>query len=380
MLLQHPIEEETLPDYRSEDYYPVNIGEVFVDRYEVVGKLGYGSNSTSWLCRDRETNSFRTVKVSICLKNFPEAATREITAYKHIASVALRSKHPGRHLIRSMYDDFILHTATGEHHALVLSPMYMTMLDRARQYPNALLPLADARKLVRNMLWVLDFLHAEAGVVHADLKTDNLMLTIEDGGMLSDFVRDETAQPSRRREGQDGRGIYRSRGFRPPRPGMGFGTPVLCDFGESRIGTVQSPERGVQPMVYRAPEVIFEMAWGCAADIWNLAGLVWELVQGERLFRNITDVSGTHSAFRHVARMVALLGKPPSMFLQRSRSTAQCFEPDGAWIADTEAQVPAVCLESLEQRYAEIRRTAEDKAAVDAERDAFLDFVRAMLQ
>lgn len=54
MLLQHPIEEETLPEYRSEDYYPVDIGEVFVGRYEVVGKLGYGSNSTSWLCRDRE--------------------------------------------------------------------------------------------------------------------------------------------------------------------------------------------------------------------------------------------------------------------------------------------------------------------------------------
>lgn len=52
-------------------------------------------------------------------------------------------------------------------------------------------------------------------------------------------------------------------------------------------------------------------------------------MQGERLFRNITDVSGSHNAFRHVARMVALIGKPPSMFLQRSNSSAQCFEPDG---------------------------------------------------
>lgn len=203
---------------------------------------------------------------------------RELTVYKHIGAVALRSKHPGRHLIRCMYDDFALHSPAGTtHRALVLSPMYLTMLDRARQFPNALLPLRDAKKLVRNVLWVLDFLHAEAGVVHADLKTDNLMLTIEDGGMLSDYVKAEAATPSRRREGHGGHGIYRSRGFRAPRPGMGFGTPVLCDFGESRIGAVQSPERYVQPMVYRAPEVIFEMAWGCAADIWNLAGLVRSL-------------------------------------------------------------------------------------------------------
>lgn len=52
--LEIPVEEETLPHYKPEHYYPVNIGEVYGDRYEVGGKLGYGANSTSWLCRDLE--------------------------------------------------------------------------------------------------------------------------------------------------------------------------------------------------------------------------------------------------------------------------------------------------------------------------------------
>ena len=45
-------EEEELPHRAIEDYYPVYIGEVFKSRYQVVSKLGYGMNSTVWLCRD----------------------------------------------------------------------------------------------------------------------------------------------------------------------------------------------------------------------------------------------------------------------------------------------------------------------------------------
>lgn len=45
-------EEETLPDYLKERYYPVHVGEVFNSRYQVITKLGFGSSSTVWLCRD----------------------------------------------------------------------------------------------------------------------------------------------------------------------------------------------------------------------------------------------------------------------------------------------------------------------------------------
>lgn len=47
-----PVEEETLPGYKSEYFYPVRLGEVFDDRFQTVTKLGYGSSSTTWLARD----------------------------------------------------------------------------------------------------------------------------------------------------------------------------------------------------------------------------------------------------------------------------------------------------------------------------------------
>jgi len=46
------VEEERLSWYTPEDFYPVRIGETFKSRYRVVGKLGYGSYATVWLCRD----------------------------------------------------------------------------------------------------------------------------------------------------------------------------------------------------------------------------------------------------------------------------------------------------------------------------------------
>lgn len=46
------IEEETLPEYAATRYYPVRIGQIFQDRYQVVGKLGFGVTSTVWLARD----------------------------------------------------------------------------------------------------------------------------------------------------------------------------------------------------------------------------------------------------------------------------------------------------------------------------------------
>ena len=46
------IEEETLPTYSLEKYYPVEQGEVFNERYQVLAKLGYGVTSTVWFARD----------------------------------------------------------------------------------------------------------------------------------------------------------------------------------------------------------------------------------------------------------------------------------------------------------------------------------------
>jgi hypothetical protein len=46
------IEEERREDYDPKDFYPVKLGEVLRDTYQVVAKLGYGGRSTVWLARN----------------------------------------------------------------------------------------------------------------------------------------------------------------------------------------------------------------------------------------------------------------------------------------------------------------------------------------
>jgi serine/threonine-protein kinase SRPK3 len=48
------VDEDTVPGYVTMCYYLVRIGHIFQNRYQVVGKLGFGISSTLWLARDPE--------------------------------------------------------------------------------------------------------------------------------------------------------------------------------------------------------------------------------------------------------------------------------------------------------------------------------------
>lgn len=108
------------------------------------------------------------------------------------------------------------------------------------------------------------------------------MLTVEDLTMLERFERAEIDEPSPRKPVDTSRTVYKSRRFPKPKDDR-YGLPILCDFGEARIGETQESGPFVQPHIYRAPEVIFEMPWGPPIDIWNLGGLV-----------RVSDIMPTH--------------------------------------------------------------------------------------
>ncbi|KAL4808652.1 kinase-like domain-containing protein [Aspergillus unguis] len=306
--LETPIEEETLPHYNPAHYYPVQIGDVYYSMYKISGKLGYGAYSTSRLCQDFQGNGYNVLKVSTSLPDHPTASDRELRVYEHLSKV--KSMHPGQSLIRELYDSFDLQGPGGTHRCLVLQPMNFTLLEMMGMNSKPFgLPLL--KMTIRRLLLALVFLHTEAGVVHTDLKPDNLMLSLEDHGMLTNFAAAEIEDPSPRKVVDSSRTIYLSRKFRRPTGSKNIGLPILCDFREARIGKTQESGPFIQPHIYRAPEVIFEMPWGSAIDIWNLAGLIWDLFEGEHLFDGISNSKGRHDPFKHLPRMVALIGPPP---------------------------------------------------------------------
>lgn len=155
------LEEETVPGYRPENYYPVELGEVFRDRYKTVAKLGYGSASTVWLCRDLlKENQYVALKVYInCSKEH-----RELPAYNHINS--LQSGHEGRKRIRALLESFEIDGPHGKHVCLVHQALGVDFSELKEMDPDGLFSVPLIRQTMRPILTALQFLHDEAHVVH----------------------------------------------------------------------------------------------------------------------------------------------------------------------------------------------------------------------
>lgn len=56
-------EDEGMPDYKIGGYHPVHVGEILMDRYVIIQKLGWGHFSTVWLTKDLKFNSYVAIKV-----------------------------------------------------------------------------------------------------------------------------------------------------------------------------------------------------------------------------------------------------------------------------------------------------------------------------
>ena len=48
----HVVEEEQFEEFKQGRFYPVSIGDVLNQKFQVVGKLGFGTTSTVWLACD----------------------------------------------------------------------------------------------------------------------------------------------------------------------------------------------------------------------------------------------------------------------------------------------------------------------------------------
>ncbi|KAL5356942.1 kinase-like domain-containing protein [Aspergillus floccosus] len=268
-------------------------------RYQVLGKLGFGANSTTWFCRDLSDHRYVAIKVYVRSPITQARINREVDAFKHLATV--RSSHIGRRFIRNVLDSFELERPDGSHHhCLVHEPLRITLYDFQR--------LGGA---LRHLLKTLDFLHMESSIAHC---ASNIMLTVVDESVFEDFERAE----------------------KEIMPGA---IPVLCDFGEARIGA-NHPHECIQPEIYRAPEILLELSWS-HRQLW-----AWDLLEQKYLFDG-QDEEGYTNGY-HIAEMVAYLGTPPLEFQRRSIRSPLVFTDDGNWKGDP--PLPPIALEGCEAK------------------------------
>jgi serine/threonine-protein kinase SRPK3 len=97
------------------------------------------------------------------------------------------------------------------------------------------------------------------------------MLTVADESVLESVESAEAENRLPKKVVDNIRTIYSSHSLGLPKDAL-WDEPVLCDFEQARIG---KHHKGlVQPELYRAPEVLFDLEWGSSVDIWSVAAMV----------------------------------------------------------------------------------------------------------
>ncbi|KAL4997889.1 hypothetical protein BDV10DRAFT_194874 [Aspergillus recurvatus] len=247
------------------DTTQLGTGEVIRNRYQVIGKLGYGITSTVWLARDMEQRSYVTLKIFVDAASMGEHVDHELEM-----------------AIRSLVGSFNIAGSEDKPQCLVHPPLLEGVGDFLRRNPIQRLPAPVLAFTLHQLFSALDY------CIHS----------------VRLFILEQLQDPSPRKEA-DGRTIYLPRELKR-QPGK-LGAPVLCDFGSA-------------PKYYRAAKVILEAPWSCIERL-----LIWNIFEGGSLFTGHDPESQTYRSSAHLAETINLLGPPPASLLAGEKRTQQFF-------------------------------------------------------
>jgi serine/threonine protein kinase len=223
--------------------------------YEMQGIVGRGGHAIVFRVHDRQLN--RELAIKALLPDLAASATTA-TRFRREAQLAARLVHPN---IVPNY--FVGPSAAGAPPFFAMPLIEGESLARRIQHAGRL-SFAEASAIARDVAAALDFAH-RAGVVHRDVKPDNILLDTRGRALLTDF------------------GIAKAL--------SGGGDTDLTAVG-TVVGTAQ----------YLSPEqATGEGALDARSDIYSLAVVLYEMLEGRPPFNG----SSAHAIFaQHISARV----------------------------------------------------------------------------
>ncbi|ODV92087.1 hypothetical protein CANCADRAFT_22954 [Tortispora caseinolytica NRRL Y-17796] len=192
-------DEEHLADYCPGGYHPVTIGETYKDgRYVIVRKLGWGHFSTVWLAKDTLENKHVAMKVVRSASHYTETALDEIRLLRKVNSA--NPGHPGRNFVVSLLDSFQHTGPNGVHICMVMEVLGENLLGLIRRFHHSGVPQVLVKQITKQVLLGLDYLHRECGIIHTDLKPENVLIEIGDVEQMVKMVEDQEKAQKQQRE------------------------------------------------------------------------------------------------------------------------------------------------------------------------------------
>ncbi|CDF41361.1 unnamed protein product [Chondrus crispus] len=175
-------------------YHPVQIGDSFKNgAYRVLCRLGTGHFSTVWLCLDTTRRSPRlsqapgsssaagganhrvvALKIQKSALDYTEAAKDEIKLLEAVRRGDPNARAP----VISLLDHFDHYGPNGRHICLVFDVLGSSLLRLVKRFNYKGAPISIVRTLSKCILEGLHYLHEEVGIIHTDLKPENVLFEI----------------------------------------------------------------------------------------------------------------------------------------------------------------------------------------------------------
>ncbi|ORY05622.1 kinase-like protein [Basidiobolus meristosporus CBS 931.73] len=374
--------EEDFEDYCPGGYHPVKVGEKYNDgKYTVLRKLGWGHFSTVWLAKDHENNRHVALKVVKSASHYTEAALDEIKLLQRVVSA--NPEAIGRSYVVELLDNFKHLGPNGTHVCMVFEVLGENLLSLIKRHDHNGIPADIVREITRQVLMGLDYLHRECGIIHTDLKPENVLICIEDVeahlhqefGKLEELLEETTqsqrlltaskplsmtkistpsssksdsdciAQPTSSTEESSCKmvvdGVTTSTLQRNLEEISLQEKPTsACNHSSTSIIRVKIADLGnacwvdrhftndIQTRQYRSPEVIIGTNWGPSADIWSMACMTFELITGDYLFDPQSGSRYTKDD-DHLAQMMELIGNFPKHLVLGGKYSHEFFNRKG---------------------------------------------------
>ena len=191
-------EDEGLEDYKIDGYHPVHIGEILLERYVIMQKLGYGHFSTAWLALDSKYGNYVAIKIQKSEERYIWAAYDEVEILQELAKhyfdkewinslkeyyknepekLKNIEKKENSHVVQ-LLNSFIYYGQNGKHFCMVFEVMGVTLLELIKRYNYRGLPISLVRVIIKQVLIGLDFLHRMCNIIHTDLKPENILVCL----------------------------------------------------------------------------------------------------------------------------------------------------------------------------------------------------------
>lgn len=171
-------EQEDTNDYCKGGYHPVKIGDLFLNRYHVTRKLGWGHFSTVWLCWDLQDKRFVALKVVKSAYHFTETALDEIKLLKDVRDAD--PNDPKRNKTVQLLNDFKISGINGLHVCMVFEVLGDNLLKLIIKSDYRGIPRNNVKRIIRQVLEGLDYLHTKCNIIHTDIKPENVLVCVDE--------------------------------------------------------------------------------------------------------------------------------------------------------------------------------------------------------